>query len=91
MPVDLLVRFADGQMIHETWDGQYRWRRFRYHRPAKVVGAVVDPDRKLSLDVDPSNNSWREDGGQARRASTKWSTRFLIWLQNLLELHTVIG
>jgi hypothetical protein len=91
MPVDMQVRFADGETVRESWDGQYRWRRFRYLRPAKLVTAVVDPDRKLAIDVNPANNAWREERGEARRAARKWSTRFLLWLQNLLELHTVVG
>lgn len=91
MPVELLVEFSDGRRLRESWDGRYRWTRFRYAGPAKVVRAVVDPDRKLALDVDPSNNSWIDETGQSRRAATKWAARFLFWLQNLLELHTVLG
>jgi hypothetical protein len=91
LPVDVLVEFAGGRQVRETWDGRDRWKRFRYDAGAKVVRAIVDPDRKLALDVDPSNNTWHEDTGQARRAATKWSARFLFWLQNLLELHAILG
>jgi len=91
MPVAVLVQFEDGRTLSETWDGQYRWTRFRYHGASKVRRAVVDPEGKLVIDVDPANNSWVADTGQARRAATKWSARFLFWLQNLLELHTVLG
>ena len=51
----------------------------------------MDPEGKIALDVAPANNSWAEDKGEARRAATKWSARFLFWLQNLFELHTVLG
>jgi hypothetical protein len=51
----------------------------------------VDPDRKLALDVNPANNSWVAESGVPRRAARKLSARFLLWLQNLLELHTVLG
>lgn len=90
MPIDLLVEFADGRQIHESWDGQYRWTRFRYAGPTKVVRAVVDPEHKLAIDIDPANNAWLEEKGKARRAALKWSARFLLWLQNLLELHTLL-
>jgi hypothetical protein len=29
--------------------------------------------------------------GPARRAATKWAARWMFWLQNLLELHMVVG
>ncbi|HVQ31120.1 MAG TPA: hypothetical protein VMV21_16120, partial [Vicinamibacteria bacterium] len=90
MPVEVRVMFADGAKQDESWDGQYRWTRFRYPG-RKVVGAFVDPDRKIALDVDPTNNSWVEDKGEARRAASKWAARFLFWLQNLFELQTVLG
>jgi hypothetical protein len=91
MPVEIRVETSDGRVIEEAWDGRERWMRFRYSGDAKVRRAVVDPERKLAIDVDPTNNSWVEDEGRARRAATKWSARFLFWLQNLLELHTVLG
>jgi hypothetical protein len=90
MPVDVRVEFADGHRVVEGWDGEYRWTRFRY-KGSKVVRATVDPDHKLAIDVDPSNNTWVEETGQARRAAWKWSERFLLWLQNLLEIQMVLG
>jgi len=91
LPVEVLVEFTDGTLATERWDGRYRWTRFRYHGPARVRRAVVDPERKLALDVDPANNAWVEETGVARRAATKWSGRWMFWLQNLLELHAVLG
>jgi hypothetical protein len=91
MPVELLVQFADGSQQTESWDGQDRWVRFRYQRPAKVARAQVDPHGKLAIDVDPVNNVWVDEDGVSRRAATKWVGRFLVWLQDLLELHTVLG
>jgi hypothetical protein len=91
MPVEILVQFEDGREARESWDGGYRWKRFRYPGPAKVVRAVVDPSHKLAIDVDPANNAWVDENGQAPRAALKWTARFLFWLQNLLELHTVLG
>jgi hypothetical protein len=91
LPADLLVEFADGSRKREAWDGRERWVRFRYPRGPKVVHAVVDPEGRLALDMNPSNNAWRDETGLARRAATKWSLRFLLWLQDLLELHSVLG
>ncbi len=91
LPVEVQVEWSDGRVRRETWDGRDRWARFRYREPVKLARVVVDPDRKLALDVNPANNSWTAESGVARRAALKLSARFLLWLQNLLELHTVLG
>jgi hypothetical protein len=91
LPVELAVEFEDGKVARETWDGQDRWKRFSYPGPAGVRRAVVDPEGKLAVDVNPANNSWVDEDGLSERAAAKWSARFLFWLQNLLELHAVLG
>ncbi|MBI3932932.1 MAG: M1 family metallopeptidase [Acidobacteria bacterium] len=91
LPVEVLVEFGDAHTVLESWDGEDRWTRFRYLRAGPVVRAVVDPARKIALDVDPSNNSWVEETGRARRAARKWAARWMFWLQNLLELHAILG
>jgi hypothetical protein len=91
LPVEVRVEFGDGRTRTETWDGRDRWTRFRYAGSAKVVGAAVDPGGKIALDVKPANNAWIDDTGPAERAADKWAARFLFWLQNLLELHTLLG
>ena len=90
MPVEIRVFFEDGTRRDETWDGQYRWKRLAYSGK-KVVQAQVDPLGKLAIDVDPANDIWIDEKGEARRAARKWAARYLFWLQNLLELHTVLG
>jgi hypothetical protein len=89
MPVSILVQFEDGSRRVEHWDGKERWTRFKY--AAKVARASVDPQRKLMIDVNPGNNTWIDEKGTARRAAAKWAARYLLWLQNLLELHMVLG
>jgi hypothetical protein len=91
LPVEIRVDFADGNVIYERWDGRYRWARFRYHGAAKVRAAEVDPFGKIALDINPGNNSWADNAPVARRAASKWAMRWLFWLQNLLELHTLLG
>jgi hypothetical protein len=88
LPVEVLVEFADGRSLTATWEGRDRWTRLRYPG-ARVTRAVVDPARKIALDVNPSNNAWLDEKGVARRAARKWTLRYLLWLQHLLELHTV--
>jgi hypothetical protein len=88
LPVELLVEFADGRSTAVRWDGRDRWMRLSYPG-VRVTRAVVDPAGKIALDVNPANNSWVDEKGVARRAAHKWTLRYLLWLQHLLELHTV--
>ena len=82
-PVDVLVTFSDGHQERERWDGQTRWQTFSFDRPARAVSAQIDPDRVLLLDTNFTNNSRALDPA-ADRAATKWSLRWMIWLQDLL-------
>jgi hypothetical protein len=82
-PVDVLVRFANGETVRERWDGVDRWKQWTYERASRAVSAEVDPDHVLLLDLDATNNS-RTLQPQARQAATKWTLRWLTWLQDQL-------
>jgi hypothetical protein len=56
-PVEVEIKFDNGEIIHEKWDGQDRWIRFSYEKKARVVSATVDPGRKVLLDRNLFNNS----------------------------------
>ena len=88
LPVEVLVEFADGRTVTATWDGKDRWTRLSYPG-ARVTRAIVDPSARIALDVNPANNAWVDEKGVARRAARKWTLRYLLWLQHLLEMHTV--
>ncbi len=58
-PQKVQVVFSSGDTLQETWDGRERYRIFRYRRPdARVIAATVDPQQKVWLDVNWSNNSY---------------------------------
>ncbi len=89
VPVDVLIVFEDGREIRETWDGQYRWKKFMYKSPVRINKAVVDPEFKLVLDVNRTNNSMMRKPN--RLALLKWVSNWLIWFQHALELFTIFG
>ena len=83
-PVDVVVRFEDGAEERASGGtGATAGRLFTFERPARAVSAEVDPDRVLLLDVNFTNNS-RTLAPQGRAAATKWSLRWLVWLQDVL-------
>ncbi|HEX9653815.1 MAG TPA: M1 family aminopeptidase, partial [bacterium] len=83
MPVDIAVVFADGEIIREHWDGQGLWKKFRYLRPARLVSATVDPENKIPLDINLTNNS--KTIKKQRLGVNKLTARLLFWMQFLMD------
>jgi len=82
-PVEVLMVFEDGSEVRRQWDGQARWKLYVEERPEKLRYAVVDPERKLLLDLYYTNNS-RLVEPQGTLPARKWSSKWMIWLQDLL-------
>jgi aminopeptidase N len=58
MPVEVEVKFDNGEKVREHWDGVGRWTRFSYQKKAKVVSAELDPDHTILIDRNNFNNSY---------------------------------
>lgn len=56
-PQEILIIFENGEEIREKWDGKERWKRFVYFKPYRLKSAQVDPENKIVLDVNFTNNS----------------------------------
>ncbi|HYE88140.1 MAG TPA: M1 family metallopeptidase [Vicinamibacterales bacterium] len=82
-PVDVLVTFANGEQARQQWDGRGRWAVFTFDRAVEAVSAQIDPERHLLLDTNYTNNS-RTTAPAGGAAATKWSLRWMVWLQDLL-------
>ncbi len=74
MPVEIEVKFDNGEKVREHWDGQSRWTRFSYVKQAKVVSAEIDPDHTILLDRNNFNNSYvvEENPKPTYKLSTYW-------------------
>ncbi len=81
-PVEVLVRFADGEEVRERWDGAYPWVRYTYQRQATLDRVVVDPDGRLLLDVNRANNSYVEE--PALHADRRWAAHLFVLAQRAL-------
>jgi Peptidase family M1 domain len=87
LPVELEVKFSNGETIREHWDGQSRWVKFQYEKKAKVESAEIDPDHKILLDRNNFNNSQTAEanGKPARKLTnyflfvTQWLGQALAW------------
>ena len=88
MPVEVLLRFEGGRTHRSMWDGEARWKRFRVERGPRLIEALVDPEEKILLDVDRTNNGRRVS--EDPRAAARWTARSLFWMQNILDFLTVV-
>jgi hypothetical protein len=84
VPQTLLVKFADGSSETVRWDGDEKWRRFSWTRPAKAVSAELDPKRTHYLDASKLDDSLTLDADGS--ASRRWSSEFAALVQLLLAL-----
>ncbi|MFH1941288.1 MAG: M1 family metallopeptidase [bacterium] len=89
IPVDILITFENGETVQQTWDGKDRWVKYEFEKPTKLVSAVVDPDRKIVLDSNFSNNS--RTVKPQKKAVTYLCTRFLHWFESALHLISFFG
>lgn len=88
-PVDLEVKFDDGETAREHWDGKDRWVRYSYVKRAQIASAEIDPQHKMWIDRDFYNDSQTADGDG--RASRKIGNIFVFlseWLNQLLAYLT---
>jgi Peptidase family M1 domain len=82
-PVTVLLSFEDGSEVRHDWDGKDRWKLYVEERPSKLRYAAVDPERKLVLDLNYTNNSKLLEP-QATLPARKWASKWMIWLQDFL-------
>jgi len=86
-PVEVEIKFDNGEKVRERWDGQDRWVRFEYQKRAKVVSAEIDPDHKIYLDRNNFNNSYTVEPNTAPGSKlvnywvfvTQFFAQFLSW------------
>lgn len=87
MPVEIVLRFDGGKTHRSSWDGEARWKKFHVANGPKLIEAVVDPNEKILLDLDRTNNGRlvTPDG----RAASRWTARAIFWMQNLIDFLTL--
>lgn len=83
-PCEIEIKFDNGEMVREYWDGRDRWVKFTYEKKAKVVSAEIDPDHKVFLDVNLFNDSYTSE--RHRGATGKLAALWLFLTQFLAQL-----
>jgi hypothetical protein len=88
MPVEVVLRFEGGREHRAAWDGEARWKRYRVEGGPRLIEAVVDPGEKILLDADRTNNGRRT--ADDPRAASRWTSRAVFWVQNMIDFMTVL-
>ena len=83
IPIEVLVRFEDGQEIIKTWSGRERSHEFKFYTDAKIVSAQIDPENKIQIDVNLANNSKQYEPNM--NPAWKYMVKFLFWMQNIIQ------
>jgi hypothetical protein len=87
LPVDVLVKFDNGESVRERWDATDRWIRYSYHKKGKVESVEIDPDHKIWLMRNMYKLSYTDEpnGAPALKSSnywtfiTQWLAQFVTW------------
>jgi hypothetical protein len=74
MPVEVEIKFSNGEKVREHWDGQSRWIRFGYRKKAKIDSAELDPEHTVQIDRNNFNNSYVVEPNlkPTQKISTYW-------------------
>ncbi|HXZ31043.1 MAG TPA: M1 family aminopeptidase [Terriglobales bacterium] len=87
IPIDVEIKFDNGEKLREHWDGQDRWVRYEYQKQAKVTSVEIDPDHRYLFDRNNFNNSYlaEANGAATRKLANYWVflsqffAQFLAW------------
>ena len=83
-PVDVLIKFENGDTVREHWDGRDRWIRYSYQKKAKIVSAAIDSDNAVRLDKNFFNNSYKV--ATDTRAASKIARYWTVFVQFMAQI-----
>jgi len=78
-----LTDSKDGRQWSDTWVIKDRWKKFRFTTGSKLVKAEIDPERKVLLDANLTNNSKTDSTGVG--GAVRWSTGAMYWVQTVMQ------
>ena len=88
MPVDVEIKFDNGEKVRDHWDGVSRWTRLGpYEKKTKIASAEIDPDHKIKIDRNDFNNSYTAEANRKPVCKvanywlfvTQWVSQAIAW------------
>jgi hypothetical protein len=80
LPVQIELRFEDGRSERRDWDGSGTRYVVSYEGASRLVAVTVDPERRVLLDEDLTNNA----AATVNRGAPRSLERLLYWIELLL-------
>jgi peptidase M1-like protein len=84
LPQVVELTFEGGRRERVSWDGAARWKELKRTTKDRLQRAEIDPDHRIWLDVNWTNNSRRT--APDHRVATTWTARVLFWVQQVVSL-----
>lgn len=81
-PVEIQVVFSNGKILNKKWDGKSADDTLKYLKPSKVIAATVDPQNKIWLDANWTNNGFTIRTNQ--RGFWRFEFKAIKFFQNFL-------
>jgi hypothetical protein len=78
-PVEMKMTLDNGEIVRGGWNGRDRWVKLEYTETSPVKSVEIDPERKILLDGDFTDNSYVTRVPVMPFA--KWASNLLCWLQ----------
>ncbi len=87
LPEEVLVHFESGEEVLESWDGKSRYKDFAYTGNRKIKWVKIDPEYKITMDINYINNSLTSDPDKipVRRITNKLIS-FMQFFINFISL-----
>jgi len=82
LPVEVLIHFEDGTRVLKKWNGKARTKTYIFKNKPKVNWVKLDPNYKITLDVNLANNSLTVKPRKA--ILEKYTAKFLFWIENIM-------
>ena len=87
LPVDVMIHFNNGDTIMEVWDGKERFMDYRYTGTRQVDWVKIDPEYKLRMDINFTNNSMTDSPDKV--VVRRYINKFIIFTQYFLNIITL--
>jgi hypothetical protein len=85
----IFTRSNDGRQWSDAWAITDRWKKFKFMTESKLVTAEVDPERKVLLDANLTNNSKTNSTGVG--GAIRWSSGAMYWVQAILQAFSFLS
>jgi hypothetical protein len=74
----------------ERWLVNDRWKKFKFSTSTELALAQVDPEEKILLDSNLTNNS-KKPNALGTAATFRWGSEALFWLQTVMQTLCALG